>query len=101
MHTQIRLMQVLSALCDGAMVVLFVSQATVEIQKKDTPVFSIRFRNISYGYHTAANLCSGAAHTPNGATTGVEECDDNNASNTDDCLNTCKNASCGDTFEQA
>jgi len=101
MHIHIRLLQVCTALCGGAMVVLFLSQATIEIQKKEVPVFSIKFRNISYGYHTSANLCSGMTHMPNGATTGVEECDDNNAINTDACLSTCKNASCGDTYVHA
>jgi cysteine-rich repeat protein len=32
---------------------------------------------------------------------GVEQCDDGNASNTDGCLNTCKNPSCGDGFVRA
>ncbi len=33
-----------------------------------------------------------------GPGSGPEECDDNNASNTDACLNTCTDAACGDTF---
>ena len=28
---------------------------------------------------------------------GVEECDDENTDNSDDCLNSCKNAYCGDS----
>ena len=34
----------------------------------------------------------------NGVEEGDEECDDGNGDNTDACLNSCKDASCGDTF---
>jgi cysteine-rich repeat protein len=45
--------------------------------------------------------CSGVAFCGNGTVESGEECDDGNTSNTDACLNTCENASCGDGFVQA
>jgi cysteine-rich repeat protein len=46
--------------------------------------------------------CSGLGpRCGDGVVNGPEECDDGNASNTDSCTNTCRNARCGDGFVQA
>jgi cysteine-rich repeat protein len=43
--------------------------------------------------HTPSGACCG-----DGTTNGTEQCDDGNTSNADACLNTCVNATCGDSF---
>jgi cysteine-rich repeat protein len=45
--------------------------------------------------------CVSSAYCGDGNTDENEECDDANSINTDECLNTCKNARCGDGFVQA
>lgn len=77
---------------------LFVTQAALILQQSQEGRYYVHYQNIAYGYHTTADLCQG--HTRNGVVESPEQCDDNNATNTDACLNTCKNATCGDGFEQ-
>lgn len=44
--------------------------------------------------------CNAAPACGNGVVQTGEECDDGNQSNADGCLNTCKNATCGDGFHR-
>lgn len=86
---------VLSGACVLVMVAVFALQET-RTQWQESGQFSVHFRNIAYGYHSASNLCY--FHTPNGSVQGSEQCDDGNAVNTDACLSTCKTATCGDGY---
>ncbi|HUQ07589.1 MAG TPA: DUF4215 domain-containing protein, partial [Kofleriaceae bacterium] len=55
------------------------------------------------GMYGACNAgCTGlGARCGDGTTNGPEQCDDMNGSNTDACLNTCRNATCGDGYQRA
>ncbi|NVB82617.1 MAG: DUF4215 domain-containing protein [Kofleriaceae bacterium] len=56
--------------------------------------------NGTYGHCNAQ--CNGLGpRCGDGTMNGPEQCDDGNASNTDSCLNTCQNPTCGDGFVRA
>lgn len=98
MRTQTPISRVASASVVGLMLVLFVTQATILLHKDQQGRRFVNQWSVAFGYHTSEDLCQN--HDNDGVVQSPEQCDDGNTSNTDSCLNTCKNPTCGDGFEQ-